>query len=230
MGLDLVELALEVEETFGIVITDDAGAEIRTVGQLYEYILQCRQQRQPCPTGEAFYAIRRAIVEAGDVPKRAIRPSVRLETVLPKHTRRRVWKAIHGEWLGYRAPNLRLPYRLGPLLTGLILLLGAAAAVKGGPLIGMPHALVLSAAGTAVGLILVLSLTRPFAVGFPPRLETVGDLALACLPPNYEAAARKQWADEEVWLKLQSLVVDMLGVKPKEVTPSARFHEDLGAG
>lgn len=32
MGLELVELVMEVEETFGIIVSDEAAANIRTVG------------------------------------------------------------------------------------------------------------------------------------------------------------------------------------------------------
>ena len=61
-------------------------------------------------------------------------------------------------------------------------------------------------------------------------MATVGDVARATLPPNYEAAVKQQMTDEEVWLKLQKIVADTLGVKVESVTPSARFVEDLRAG
>jgi acyl carrier protein len=38
MGLDLVELVFEMEETFGIVFDDLEAEKISTVGQAYRYI------------------------------------------------------------------------------------------------------------------------------------------------------------------------------------------------
>jgi len=50
------------------------------------------------------------------------------------------------------------------------------------------------------------------------------------LPPGYEVAVKQQMTDEEVWEKLRKIVADTLGVKVENVTPSARFVEDLRAG
>ena len=38
MGLDIVELVMEVEETFGIDIPDQDAERLRTVGDLYWYV------------------------------------------------------------------------------------------------------------------------------------------------------------------------------------------------
>lgn len=36
--------------------------------------------------------------------------------------------------------------------------------------------------------------------------------------------------DEDVWEGLQKIVADILGVKVDDITPTARFVENLGAG
>jgi hypothetical protein len=38
MGLDIVEMIMEVEEKFGIDIPDTDAAELRTIGSLYAYV------------------------------------------------------------------------------------------------------------------------------------------------------------------------------------------------
>jgi len=40
MGLEMVEIIMEVEETFGIQIPDDETAEVVTPGDLYDLIVQ----------------------------------------------------------------------------------------------------------------------------------------------------------------------------------------------
>ena len=231
MGLELVELVMEVEETFGIIVSDQAAPQLQTVGQLHAYILESRRQtqQQGCPTGHVFRNVRRVLTENTSVPRRAIRPSTELKTMLPPRIRRRVWKRLQQEVPG-RLRGLRLPFRLGPVLTGCCLLAGVVTAAMIVPLVGFVHAIVLGGTATVAMLLVTFSVTRPIALAFPHGVATVGDAARATLPPGYEVAVRQQMTDEEVWAKLQKIVADTLGVKVAKVTPSARFVEDLGAG
>jgi acyl carrier protein len=38
MGLDIVEMVIEVETVFGVPIPDEDAARLRTVGDLYDYV------------------------------------------------------------------------------------------------------------------------------------------------------------------------------------------------
>jgi hypothetical protein len=98
------------------------------------------------------------------------------------------------------------------------------------PHVGIWHAVVLGAAATLTTLILLFLMSLPFAVAFPRGVVTVGDLAIASLPPGYEDALKREMTDQEVWEELRQIVADALGLKLEEITPSARFVEDLGAG
>ena len=98
------------------------------------------------------------------------------------------------------------------------------------PLVGCVHTMVLVGGALLAMLYGTFFITRPFALAFPHGVATVGDVARATLPPGYEVAVKQQMTDEEVWVKLQKIVADTLGVKLENVTPSARFVEDLGAG
>jgi len=234
MGLDLMEMVLDIEDTFGILIMDDAAAQWRTVGQLHQYILECRlREKEPgCRTGRVFREIRRVLMETASVPRRSIRPSTSLKAILPPRTRRRVWRRLEAT-VWWRLRGLRLPLRLGPLMAGACVLSGALGTAMIVPHVGFGPAVVLG--GTAVLAMLLLLLltffiTRPFATAFPRGVVTVGDLTHAALPSGYEAAIKQQISDEEVWEKLRETVAETLGVTLKDVTPSARFVEDLGAG
>ena len=231
MGLELVELVMEVEETFGIIVSDDTAPQLRTVGQLHDYILECRRQtqQQGCPTGHVFRDVRRVLTETTSLPRQAIRPSTELKTILPPRIRRRVWKRLQQEAQG-RLRGLCLPFRLGPVLAGGCLVAGVIGAAMIMPLVGFVHAVVLGGTTLVAMLLVTFFVTRPFALAFPHGVATVGDAARATLPPGYEVAVKQQMTDEEVWVKLQKIVADTLGVKVEKVTPSARFVEDLGAG
>lgn len=39
MGLEIVELVMDCEDEFGILIPDEAAGEVRTVGQFYDLVL-----------------------------------------------------------------------------------------------------------------------------------------------------------------------------------------------
>jgi acyl carrier protein len=60
-------------------------------------------------------------------------------------------------------------------------------------------------------------------------VETVGDLAGKVLALNYKylLAEFGGQTEQDVWKALCAIVVDQFGVKPEQVTPEARFYEDL---
>lgn len=231
MGLELVEIVLEVEETFGIVISDNAATQIRTVGQLHEYILDARRQERQsgCPTSRVFLQIRRVLTATTSTPRQAIRPSTDLKTVIPPQIRRRVWNRLQQDVSG-GLKGLRLPYRLGPILIGLCVVIGITGTAMIVPHVGIGNAIVLGMTATVVTLLLFQFASRSLAITFPDGVVTVGDLATATLPRGFEDAAKCQMTDQKVWEQLQRIVADCIGVEIAKVTPSARFVEDLGAG
>ena len=59
MGLDVVELVMTVEEHYGLAIPDTAAREMRSVGDLHQYIVD---HAQPPPDGaEAWNWLRDTI-------------------------------------------------------------------------------------------------------------------------------------------------------------------------
>ena len=224
MGLALIELMMETEEAFGIVISDEAAGEIRTVGDLCDYVLSQRRQ-DGCPTARAFREIRRVLVEALGIAPQTVRPSTELETLLPRGMRRRLWRLLRrqcpGRWKGLQlSPWTGRAVGLTPLVAAAFVLAQTRVAAA------LPFAGLL-----ALGIWLLMWIsTRPLAVFFPSGLVTVGDVVIGSLPANCEEAARSPLEDEEVWRRLQKIVADNLVVDVERVTRAARFVEDLGAG
>lgn len=62
--LDLYELMLEVEDAFGFSVPVEEGAELSTMGKLYDYVLahRFRGKEDACLTSMTFYALRRALM------------------------------------------------------------------------------------------------------------------------------------------------------------------------
>ena len=113
MGLDGVELLLDVEQAFGISISDEDAMRTRTVGDLYELIVRSMdvdspQQRQVCLTSATFYRIRRALRAVMEIKRSQIRPEVLTDSILPRRRRHLLWLELEEQL------RLRLPYLVRP--------------------------------------------------------------------------------------------------------------------
>ena len=78
---------------------------------------------------------------------------------------------------------------------------------------------------------LVMAVEEEFAIGIPNaeagKMERVGDMhafVLRTLRQRGEPAD-----DAQVWARLREIIVEQLGVRPEEVTPTAHFIHDLRA-
>jgi acyl carrier protein len=85
MGLDTVELVMEIEDEFAISLPDADAELIQTAGQLHAYLCHIlRPQPAPrCASARAFYFLRRVLLTHHDLPRRAVRPSARVAHLLP---------------------------------------------------------------------------------------------------------------------------------------------------
>ena len=58
MGLDIVELVMEVEDAFDVQIPDDRAGQMRTVGELYDFIVESKREtvnpRRTCLSAATF--------------------------------------------------------------------------------------------------------------------------------------------------------------------------------
>ena len=232
MGLALVELIMTVEDTFGFSIPDEDAPNLNTMGNLHEYVLAHRfpQDRKACLSSVTFYKIRRALMSVLKLPRKDVRVSTELSTIIHGH-RRRVWRAIE-QTTGLRLPQLRRP----TWVTATAVLATIALAVAMPTLLSLPPfgGAVLVAILTAfvLGYSLVW-LTAPLALQFQLDCTTVGQLATATLARNYRAIVEesaKVASDAEVWNILCSIVAEQLGARSADLTKQTDFVKDLDAG
>jgi hypothetical protein len=96
MDFDPVEMIHALEEWFGITIPDHKAERMRTVGDLYFYVLEQtrRGSRSPCPTSRAFYHLRRALVGALGVDRARVRPATLLRDLVPAEARETAWPCL----------------------------------------------------------------------------------------------------------------------------------------
>jgi acyl carrier protein len=118
MGLDVVELVMEVEEQFGVRIADREAERMRTVGDLYQFLLGKRSLvLDGCPSSAVFYRARRALIQLFCVERQAIRPSSSLEELIPLENRRDHWDRFRRAFGPFNLPRLGQPTWLSWLLT-----------------------------------------------------------------------------------------------------------------
>ena len=237
MGLETVELVIEVEENFDISILDADAEKIITVGQLYDCVLSKlpAQQEQRCLTAAAFYQIRGALTGQFGVERTSVRPSTLIKRIVPEPERRSNWQLV-GQRLDWYLPALVRPAWMSSVLMGLIKIWIAAVIVGSGWVNGFSlNAMWTALAGMFFGTILLLVaanvLTVPFATQFPDECLTVSGMVQAALALNYaKVSAGATGRNQEVWDCLRAIIVKQLGVPADEVVASAEFVADFGAG
>jgi hypothetical protein len=96
MGMDGVEMAMAVEEAFGIDIPDADAAAMRTVRDLSVWVGARVGARAlgPCRTRRAFHRLRAALREELGVPRAAIRLETRIDDLLATPRERERWQTL----------------------------------------------------------------------------------------------------------------------------------------
>jgi hypothetical protein len=122
MGLDLVELIIRVEETFGLPIPDRVATGLNTPGKVTDFILsQVEESEAPlsCLSQKAFYSLRREFIQQLSLSRRQFVPDVKLKEILPEDRKDEVWKSIGSSlgvkrwpalsrtWLGFFTPTVQ---------------------------------------------------------------------------------------------------------------------------
>jgi acyl carrier protein len=79
MGLESVELLVEVEDSFDLLISDEAAERMRTVGDLADHLARrCSSRPVGCLTRTVFYRLRRALAIDGRVDRKRARPGMEI--------------------------------------------------------------------------------------------------------------------------------------------------------
>lgn len=229
MGLDAVELVMEIEDEFGITIPDDAAIHTRTLGQLHDYLLErCADRRRTdCPTRSAFYHVRRALVAVLGVGPRSLRPSTPLLPLLRNRRLHRTWRQLERE-LSLKLPPLEDRAGVGVLVGMIVSFLGfvAVTASTGDVFVGLGVALLSLLPGTLLGYIFGLC-WRTVSQSY----RTVGELARGLVACNYERfrpAKEPSTTNDPIWERLCAVVVRQLSVEKAVLNRGTRFVEDLG--
>lgn len=232
MGLDTVELVMEVEETFAIAISDHEAGGIVTVGQLFDFVVAKTtvHRQRACISSFTFYRLRRSLVALTGVARAEFRPRTELAGLLPEGSRRRTWRRLAGD-ANLRLPELKRPIWLTRLLTVLASGIAGYCFWLAWPRLSFGWAAALACAVFVFAAISLQKLSSPWATQFDDSCATLGGLTTAAMARNYAALSANQYQGTlaEIWTTLVALISEQLGVAPVKVTPAARIVQDLGA-
>ena len=172
MGMDAVELLMDIEDRFEISIPDAEAQHLDTPRKLIAWVSAavCVSQEQRCVSQRSFYRVRKLLMAATGVDRRHIGPRTALDSIVPLAARRRRWPAV-ASLMGVEA-GLHRPGWLSFSLTCATAAIGAAV-----------YAQHREAATTAVVVAVVTAcayaMSEPMAVLLR---STVGDLAREAIP------------------------------------------------
>ncbi len=232
MGLDTVELVMEIEEAFDISIPDDRASTMLTVGDVYEFILEktadSSLKSSTCLTAAAFYDLRRHVRSLG-LSHSSIRPKTQLDRVIPLIGRRSYWQALSSQ-MDLRFPRLGRPSWLALLncvLVAIVVYASFLGFAQQSVVAGIFAAVVFGVSSSAI----LMFLTIPFAIYPASTCSTIRDLVTNVVAINYNTLATRYSTRNptDVWNALQLIVAEQLGVDRSAVVPHARFVQDLGA-
>lgn len=228
MGMDGVEILVEVEETFGIALDDGEVARVETVGDLCDLVLSRvpRAEQERCLTALAFWRLRAALGKFG-VERSRVRPDTRLADVVwsggqRMAERRAAWARL-SEALGLDLPPLVRSRTL--VAIGLTSCLAAfvAAWFTGG-------SVWLATAG-ATGLGALFGVLTRSRRGYPrASIATIGGLARALVVRQAArvAAPAGGFTAPQVEAIVARIIAEHQALPLRRVTRGARFVDDLG--
>lgn len=221
MGLDLIELVMDVEDAFGIEISDEDANKMRTVGDLESCVLRqaCMDSSAFCGTSRSFHLLRRKLLDIFPLARTDVRPAVSMEALLPCADRRAIWRRL-------RDHDIMLP----PLMLG-----RAAFSVTAVVVAVLTGTMAVLASINSAAVLLALQiplayvLTRPLAVRIPFGCQTLGDAALWIMPIKGGGESPGSVSRDEITRRVRLIVAYQLDLPPETIRSDSRFVEDLCA-
>ena len=248
MGLDAIEIQMEIEETFGIEWTDDDYLAVSkdndiTVGAMYERILEKAGLHDDARNNlrlnfQLWKQTQIALHQITAWPLDKVELSTPLEDLFPTDRRRDLWDDFQQAY-EYRIPELDYPLKVRFVA---ISLAAVPFLVEQVHIFLVPGFEIIKGVCILLGLWLfsetylkMLPLLAGYRTAIPHNVLTVKELCHWILGANF----RELCHDNEiplapkcmaVWELLTQVFVNSLEVEESDVTYQTRLFDDLGAG
>ncbi len=236
MGLDAVEIVMEVEEAFDIRLEDAEVENISTPRELIQTVLGKVAQADAtgCLTQRAFNRLRAALLRQLPLKRRDIAPQVRMAALAPRTQRKTLLERLALELETPSMPALVRPKWLVHALVVSCIVLGIGFAV-----LIFQHGLwehrgavflTAAAAAASLGLLAAVS-TAGCRFEFPAQIATVGNTSgwIVAHKTDLVPTLPGKWTREQVAARIRDIVVEQLGCA-RTYREDASFVRDLGMG
>jgi acyl carrier protein len=231
MGLDSVEILVNVENAFGITIANFEAEKITTVGDIHSIVWRSVQGRQSmrCKSQQLYYKLRHALITRFRVNKDAIELTASLNDIFPKTNRRLRYRKLEKE-LQLKLPPLVLPpaWKITLRIAGFIIITGS-----------LVFSLVMMNRFNytrwlymlpGLGMLLTLFLSNLLdsaRVVFKPA--TVEEYTKQVLSLNYATLIQQNGANrKEVEVIINNIIAETIGLELTEISPEKKLQDDLG--
>ncbi len=209
MGLDAVEIVMDVEDHFGIIIQDTEAEHVRTVADLVTLIhgrISVAHEAY-CPTLPAFLSLRTNVRDVTGDNTFRIRPPQRIVDRLTVSQRRQLWNRLSG-LLGSPPRGLRRPQLLREILgasvatlLGIALITAVAIDIR---------ILPVTLAVAALCILLLHIVTVPFRTVPPVEWVTFGDITTKIVGVTSATKQLQLRTADDVLCELRPLIVDVV--------------------
>ena len=228
MGLDSVELLIDVENAFQIIITDPEAEKIATVGDFYELILKKIDfsKNYQCQSQILFYKLREVISRHCRVERKGITPSTELSTLFSETTIKERWATIQDE-VYFKLPGLKRSKKLLFVLNWSSFILICLAIIAVIVAFNSSNFVLIL---YAISFIVITYLSWIFTRNMKkhPRYKNMRDLVQGILPLNIKHLDLSIRDKNDVLHILKYLIHDKTGVELDEITLEANIVNDLG--
>jgi acyl carrier protein len=231
MGLDSVEILVNVENAFGITISNYEAEKIYTVGDIHNIVWRNIQGRQSmrCKSQQLFYKLRYILINRYKVPRETIELDASLNNIFPQKNRRLKYHKLQKE-LQLKLPQLALPaaWARALVVTSVILIPGALAVTL--VLIYGYHRTRWLYLLPALGLLATVFISNILdAVRTEFRPETVKDYTKEVLSLNYGTLMQDKHIDrKEMEGLINNIIAETIGIDLREISPEKSLAYDLG--
>ena len=229
-GEDSCELVSTIEQSFGVMFSEDELVQATTIGTLAHIVFEKLEHpiSPQCLSAVMFYKLRRAFIELFDIPRTQLVPAKSLYELMPWTARRKQWRTIQNH-MNYVLPQLTWPIWLLALW---LFLAGATLYVLFGSKMLRtfgPASVLIGVVGAVSVLVLVAVILNPLGRGFPRNCETFGDLVKLALARNYGkmAATHGMSSETKVVESLLLLVAAETAIDIEKLSPDTLFPEGL---
>ena len=223
MGLDGVELVMEFENEFELVISDEDAERMQTVGDVIAFIADARELSfvRECPTAHVFYSLRRKLIDLFHVDRKQIHPSSRISNLLSPLQHEQFINRLTD--IGSSIPRIDRGLNWRDILH---LCVAAFLSIGISIYFGNPLWL-LSVIPLFVALYPVFSLLPKPILPLAQHFRTLGDLSRLLAKQYVIRSDNDQEKISAISLKVRTLVAEQMGYELDDVRESMRFNEDL---